>query len=197
MVDWLRLALFVSVLLCSLPLSAHKLKVFAAAEGDTIRGQAYFVGGAGASGAQVRVTDAAGNELARLTPDTEGRFEYRIERPMDYEVVADTLDGHQASWFLKTEEFLPGLSGLVNKPTSDASQGSGQSDSLPVQGETERVAKAQCEQAVARQTRSMREALLACEAQLRLRDILGGLGYIVGLAGLGLWWDSRRRRRRS
>jgi nickel transport protein len=56
------------------------------------------------------------------------------------------------------------------------------------------VTNTRVEQAVARQLGPLRDALRACEEQRRLRDILGGLGYIVGLAGLGLWWRSRRRR---
>lgn len=48
------------------------------------------------------------------------------------------------------------------------------------------------EEAVARQVRPLREQLLAHEERVRLRDILGGIGYILGLAGLVLWWHARR-----
>lgn len=51
------------------------------------------------------------------------------------------------------------------------------------------------EQAVARQVRPLREALARRQAQAQLRDILGGIGYILGIAGLGIWWTARRRRR--
>ena len=47
------------------------------------------------------------------------------------------------------------------------------------------------EQAVARQVRPLREELLACQEQTRFRDVLGGLGYILGLAGLAAWWRVR------
>jgi nickel transport protein len=48
------------------------------------------------------------------------------------------------------------------------------------------------ERAVARQIRPLREALEAERSRARLHDILGGLGYIAGLAGLALWWRSRK-----
>jgi len=53
------------------------------------------------------------------------------------------------------------------------------------------------ERAVARQVRPLREELAQAQAQAQagLRDVLGGLGYIAGLAGLGLWWQQRRRAR--
>jgi nickel transport protein len=196
MAERLRMFLFISALFCSLPLSAHKLKVFAMAQDETIQGQAYFVGGAGASGAQIRIKDADGNELARLTPDADGRFEYRIESPMDYEVVADTLDGHRTSWSLKAEEFSSGLAAMTVKPADSREEGASDSASEPLNTEKSRLTEERCGQIVSRQTRSLSDALRACEERQRLRDILGGLGYIVGLAGLGLWW-SRRRRDRS
>ncbi|WP_462322132.1 carboxypeptidase-like regulatory domain-containing protein [Halochromatium sp.] len=52
------------------------------------------------------------------------------------------------------------------------------------------------EQAVARQVLPLREALAEAQAKASIRDIIGGLGYIAGLAGLGLWWTRRRERQR-
>jgi nickel transport protein len=50
------------------------------------------------------------------------------------------------------------------------------------------------EQAVARQVRPLREELLAAQGRAGLRDVLGGIGYIFGLAGVLMWWRSRRSR---
>jgi nickel transport protein len=44
---------------------------------------------------------------------------------------------------------------------------------------------------VARQIQPLREELIAAEDRVRLRDILGGVGYILGLTGLALWWRCR------
>ncbi|MBK5965704.1 hypothetical protein CCR95_16830, partial [Thiocystis minor] len=65
----------------------------------------------------------------------------------------------------------------------------------PVSGETHDIDPAliaAIDQAVARQVRPLREQLIAAQDEVRLRDILGGLGYILGLTGLALWWRSRR-----
>lgn len=42
--------------------------------------------------------------------------------------------------------------------------------------------------------RLLREDIARLEARIRLQDILGGLGYILGLAGLSAWFMARRRR---
>jgi nickel transport protein len=189
MANWLRFTWMLLGLLVSLPLSAHKLKVFASAEGERILGRAYFVGGAAASGAVIRIIDAEGRERARLEPDQEGNFDYRIERPMTYRVVADSLDGHQASWTLRTEEFSSATPTGEEMPANDAPVPEPDSTTAPDLSQVTRV-----EQAVARQIRPLREALQAHEEQIRVRDILGGIGYIIGLAGFALWWNSRRRK---
>jgi nickel transport protein len=51
------------------------------------------------------------------------------------------------------------------------------------------------ERVLARQIHPLREALVAAEDRVRVQDILGGLGYILGLTGLGLWWSCRAGRR--
>jgi nickel transport protein len=38
----------------------------------------------------------------------------------------------------------------------------------------------------------LREELIAAQDAYRLQDILGGVGYIFGVAGLALWWRARR-----
>ncbi|MCA3218350.1 MAG: carboxypeptidase regulatory-like domain-containing protein [Burkholderiales bacterium] len=39
----------------------------------------------------------------------------------------------------------------------------------------------------------LREDIARLEQRLRLQDIIGGVGYIVGVLGLVAWWRARRR----
>ena len=55
------------------------------------------------------------------------------------------------------------------------------------------VLESAIERAVARQIRPLREQLVGAQDRVRLQDILSGIGYIMGLSGLALWWKSRRR----
>ena len=189
-------------LLVSLPVQAHKLKVFATAEGDRIEGEAYFVGGAKAAGARIVIADAEGRELNRLMPDAEGHFSYQVSRRMDYLVIADSQDGHQARWTIRADELAAAL------PPAEAAEQTpaAMEPAIPLPSEkpdakTDGLASAAVvalvERSVARQIRPLREEIEAYGEQVRLRDILGGIGYIVGIAGLGLWWRSRQQAGKS
>ncbi|PLY17013.1 MAG: hypothetical protein C0631_00295 [Sedimenticola sp.] len=184
-------------LLFSAPLQAHRLKVFAFAEGSHIQGSAYFVGGAKASGANISIRDPDGVTLAELAPDAEGQFNFTATRRMDHLVLADSGDGHLAKWMVSADQ-LPGeLPAPVEEqatepsprvaPTPPAASATDVTITL-----NELQLSAHVEQAVARQIRPLREALIAYEDRRRWLDIIGGIGYILGLAGLALWWRSRQ-----
>lgn len=184
-------------LLLSSPLYAHRLKVFATAEGSRIEGEAYFVGGGRAAGAIITVHDAKGRELARLTPDEAGSFSYTATQRMDHELVADTRDGHKASWTVRADELPLALALPPDANTAspaESGQPTRQQPSPPPAMSTDSALDSLVERAVARQVRPLREQLTAYGDQVRLHDILGGFGYIAGIAGLALWWRGRRQK---
>lgn len=201
-----RLTVLFALLFGASPALAHKLNVFAAADGARIEGSAYFAGGAKATGARIRITDAGGAVLAELKPAADGRFSYRAGAPVDHRIIAETGDGHRAEWRVTAEELASGFPSVPVHERDAAAESGGAVAAMavagPVGGEapvTTAVAlapgiEAAIEGAVARQIRPLREELLATRDALRLRDVLGGIGYIFGLAGLALWWHSRRSR---
>lgn len=174
----------------STPVQAHLLKVFAFAEGNRIEGSTYFVGGVPASGASVKVMSTDGRLLATLEPDADGEFSYEAESHIDYVIVANTGDGHVAEWTMSaaelTGEDAPIAHNAIDSPPSPTAASPA---AIPVSRDLATLV----EQAVARQVRPLREQIIAYEDQIRLRDIVGGVGYIIGLAGLAAWWQQRRR----
>ena len=203
-----HLVLPLMLALTSLPVAAHKLQVFAFAEGDRIEGTAYFAGGAKAAGARIQIRDAAGQVLAQLTPTDDGHFRYRARTPTDHFIVAESGDGHRAQWRVRADELAGGFPRAgadspqlltTDTPTSEPTETErarlANPVAAPVSGETRHLDPtliAAIDQAVARQVRPLREQLIAAQDEVRLRDILGGLGYILGLTGLALWWHGRR-----
>lgn len=192
------------VLLAATSALAHKLKVFALVDGDHIVGSAYFVGGAKATRATITVVDREGNELARLVPDAEGEFRHSPKERIDHVIVVDSGDGHVARWTIPADALPAGLGATSEEPPAGPLAASPpprepekEEPRRPVANEPvhDEVLASLIEQSVARQLRPLREQLDAHDSRVRLQDILGGIGYITGLAGLGLWWFAGRRER--
>jgi nickel transport protein len=175
--------------LAAAPALAHQIRVFAFADGDRIEGSAYFAGGEAASGARIRVLDAQGGLLAELEPDGEGAFSLQARAPVDHLVVAETADGHRAEWRVRAAELGPGF----KAPPAQPGGVPGDAAARPFAGPAaDPGLESLIEQAVARQVRPLREELIAAQARAGVRDVLGGIGYILGVAGLLAWWRSRR-----
>ncbi len=198
-----RLIALSLLLMASTPALAHKLNVFAVADGARIEGSAYFAGGAKATGARITITDATGKQvLAELTPAADGSFSYQALAPVEHRIIAESIDGHRSEWRITADELAAGFptgARRVQDPGPEGARQRGQAEGLAT-GERPPACTptaldpglaAAIEGAVARQIRPLREELLATRDTLRLRDILGGIGYIFGLAGLALWWHGR------
>lgn len=176
------------------PAYAHKLKVFATATGRTIDGQVYFVGAGPAPGATVIIETTGGAPLATLHADGEGRFAFIAATHADHVIRVDTGDGHSARAVIAADELpadSPAMDEGANVPTVPAPNAAvAPAPPSPATDLENAVGRA-----VAHQLKPLREQLNAYEDELRLRDLLGGLGYIFGLAGIVLWLRARREPR--
>jgi nickel transport protein len=192
------------------PALAHKLNLFASADGRHIEGEVYFAGGGKAAGVPVSLTDAAGRVLTTVRSGDDGSFRFEAKAPVSHRVVAETPDGHRAEWHIGAAElagaFPTTAAGAAPETDAPPSAGAGAGEdavAAPVPA-ADHVAEctldptliAAIEQAVARQVRPLREEAHAAREAAQFRDVLGGIGYIVGLAGLGLWWHCRQGRER-
>ena len=194
-------AVLVLALAASMPAHAHKLKVFATADGATIEGRVYFVGGAASPGARITVEAPPGTRVATLAADDEGRFRFAAGTRADHVIVADAGDGHSARFTIAAADLPASLptSAAATAPSADAADPE-VADPGAVRGIDPLAPPATAlrdmvAEAVASQVRPLREQLNAYEDQVRFRDIVGGIGYILGLAGVALWLKAAGRPR--
>ncbi|MBT3360283.1 MAG: carboxypeptidase regulatory-like domain-containing protein [Rhodospirillales bacterium] len=175
--------------------SAHKLSLFAMAEGTEIVGKVAFAGGAPATGAKVRIEGPDGTVLHTVAVDAEGTFRFQVTQRMDHVVVADTGDGHAERAEVHWENFpdsLPMAKGRIAiEGDGDHAHEHAHTDDQTAQhqGTTDQI-----EKAIARQIGPLRMELAAYQDEIRFRDVIGGVGYIVGIAGLLAWFHTRRKR---
>lgn len=220
----LALTLVLGLFLC-LPFAssaaAHKLRVFATAEGATVTGYAFFVGGGRAAGAQWRAEDAAGRQIAQGETDAEGRYRFTPapdptlapdpSADTSLTISVDTREGHVAQTRLEAARLLPLPSGQASEgegaPQGDPALspapqdaaatpqgGAGPATTGPATGPGAALAdEAQLRRALQQEIAPLRERIEEMDARMRLTDVISGLCLILGLAGAGLWLLGRRR----
>ncbi|RAU22843.1 hypothetical protein CU669_05505 [Paramagnetospirillum kuznetsovii] len=182
------LALLLVLLLLAHPAQAHKLKVFASAEGAAISGLVYFSGGAKAMGVSGVVQGPDGAEVGRFATAEDGSFRFPVNVRMDHLIMVDAGDGHVASALVAADEFPASL------PPTSLPQVAASARSAPTVASVAAAADMDAvEAAVARQIRPLRQQLDAYEEKVRLHDLLGGIGTIFGLFGIVAWLNARGR----
>lgn len=178
----IRVLALLAALVAAVPAQAHKLKVFATAEGATIIGTAYFSGGDKARGVAGRVLLPDGTLAGEFRTGDDGGFRIEAVAHADHTISVDAGDGHVASMVVPAAELAASLPAGPTAPAVAA---------MP----PATVAQVDLiEAAVARQIRPLREQLDGYEDKVRLHDILGGIGTIFGLFGVLAWVSAGKRR---
>jgi len=188
------------VLLCWLLLIgsalAHKVNVFAWVEGDTVFTESKFSGGKVVKGGRILVLEADTLLLEGVTDDS-GAFSFKVPKIADLTIVLEAGTGHRNTWRVTAGELQGGSeasdgdsSTVTEKRISELS---GEVVSSIVKGLTSQ----EVEQIVERQLEEKLRPLNRMLAESRdtgptLSDIFGGIGYILGLVGLGAYIRYRR-----
>lgn len=196
------------------PAEAHRLKLFVTVEDGEIGGYAFFIGGGRPEGVDVVVEDGEGGQVHRGKTDDQGRFRWRPTRPADYSVTIDAGDGHRVTGAVSADRLTtaiaapPLTTAAPTPPASTPPASAPAPDPAPTApaaacpapidpAALARLVEARVDAALARQLRPLIEAQTQAEGRLRLNDVMGGVGMIVGLAGAALWAMARRRDRRE
>jgi len=192
--------LIAAALLCALgatPAQAHKLKVFASAEGNTVTGLVYFPGGGKARNIKVEIRTPGGEALGETRTDDKGAFQFKARFRCDHEFIVDSGDGHRATYVLKADELPDHLPSRGRDPSSRRPRGPTRPAEPEPEPETPAAphVKSIVETAVARQLRPLREQIERYEEKRRLHEIIGGIGYIFGIMGLVLYFKRNAKRR--
>ncbi|WP_413206931.1 carboxypeptidase-like regulatory domain-containing protein [Rhodospirillum sp. A1_3_36] len=183
-------AVLVALVLLVPAAQAHRLKLFATIEGSDIVGQAYFGGGKYPQGMTITATDPQGQPLGEALTDAEGRFRLPITRNVDYLLSAATADGHAASAHVPLAE--PGENGKLPLAEPGESE-TGKADQTAPEPARASAESVDLDRTLTRALRPMEERIQALEEAVGARDILGGLGYILGLFGLAAWLSARKK----
>jgi nickel transport protein len=194
------------------PAAAHSVFVFAGVTDHRIQGEVYFRGGTPARDAKVTLLGPGGETLGNTTTDEKGEFTFAVRVRCDHKLIADVGEGHRAEFTVSAEELpddLPAPGGAGSPPAKQPDHAEAASPHQPAHNaappastESLRTApnaeslKADL-QALQRQIARLQKDLNRSESELRLRDILGGVGYILGIMGLVFYFLGVRRKEKT
>ena len=202
---------WILMLAAAASVDAHNVTVFAWVDGDTVHVESKFSGGRRPKGAPIEVYDSSDHLLLTGVTDDNGEFTFTVPRKTAMKVVLQAGMGHKAEWIIPVEDLqeTDRTAKAVKGPDADnrpapvaPAQPSAKADS-PVAfaaagGPTEAQIERAVEKALDRKLKPVMKMLSESRPSgPQLRDILGGLGYIIGLVGLSAYLRYRRSSRSS
>jgi nickel transport protein len=173
----LQFAIFLIVFLTPSFVIAHNMEIFATVEGKTIQGKASFHDGTPARNADVKAFDAAGEEIGRTKTDDQGKFSLAARFRCDHRLLVDTGDGHGVEYTILAKS-LP--ADLPPHGPAIASADSARADS---ESDLDHSHDSALLKVIHADVDALQDQLDQYEHRIRFRDILGGIGFIVGLTG--------------
>ncbi|MDJ0784176.1 MAG: hypothetical protein QNJ22_19580 [Desulfosarcinaceae bacterium] len=183
-----------AILLTAASAWSHGLSVFAWVEGTQVQVESKFSGGKRPVNAVVRVLDLAGNQLLEGRTDSQGRWVFDLPQRTPLRIVMEAGLGHRGEWLLQAAETKAAgeESGVTETPSPPPA-------TLPAAEITTDHLEAHLRQVVEEALQPLQARLARLEERRRnpgLQEILGGLGYILGLVGVGAYVQARRIRAR-
>ena len=197
---WLRPWPVRGLLALSLALSvspaalAHRVYLYAWVEGGTVHTESYFGSNKKVRNGVVQVFDPAGAKLLEGRTDEQGRFSFPAPAADGLRIVVEAGMGHGAEYLLQADELVPAGRG-VNAGTSRAEPSPpAESPAKPAPACDPSQLRAAVEAALDARLDPLLQELARCREPKRpgLTEALAGIGYIVGLMGLALYWKARR-----
>jgi nickel transport protein len=185
---------------CATPALAHRVLIYAYAEGDTIYTDSKFVPDTPVRQGKILVMDKNTDKvLLTGQTDDQGKFAFKIPseaaaQKLDLEIVVEAAMGHRGEWLLKADKYLTGATpGSSAAPAPASPTGPVAGGSKPANIDQQAL-EAALNKALERQLGPINEKLTELTIhRTSPTDIIGGIGYILGLFGLGAYFLSKRK----
>ena len=180
--------LFFLCLLSPHPLWAHRVEIYAWVEGEKIFTKSVFSGGHSAAHSKIEVFDNNGKRLITGKTDSQGMFSFPLPKNRGLRIVLHSPTGHGAELKLKAGE-IPIKTDHQQRWTTDEDL-----PISPVPCMSREEMRALMEEVLDEKLGPVQKSLAMSQKRgPGITEILGGIGYIVGLMGLAIAISRRKK----
>lgn len=175
---------------------AHKVNMFAYVEGNKVIMEGYFADGNKPMNCEVVVTDPNKKVLVKGLTDHEGKFSFDIPEITDLRIVLNAGMGHRTEFVISRSE----LAGVkpVRADTASVPEVAEVEVAEPAEQSPENVSvsstisEAMVRKAIADANLPLMRAVEELKEQASFSNIVGGIGFIVGLVGVFFYIKARK-----
>ncbi|MBI9076126.1 MAG: hypothetical protein JEZ02_12005 [Desulfatibacillum sp.] len=189
------------------PSLAHKVNIFAWMEGDTVYTESKFSGGKMVRNGKIYIFDQSGKLLVEGMTNEEGEYSFKVPQKTALVISLDATMGHADTWTVTLDEIMEAMGDTPVGAAAEAPAVEPAKAEQPAVTETVQSAPAHVmqtataheiqiamEKALDKKLKPITRMLVdAQEDKPKVSDILGGIGYIFGLAGLAAYLHYRRK----
>jgi len=182
--------IFLIIMMINIPVFAHKVNVFAYIEGDKIYSESYFNDGKKCVDSKIEVFDNQENKLLEGLTDEEGVFSFEVpQEEGDLKIVLTASMGHRAEYIISADELVDTVGSIKEELKEPVSVVSPEVSSLDLN-----EIRSLIEDALDEKLKPiMREIKKSQEDKISPTEIIGGIGYIIGIFGIIAYFLSRKR----
>lgn len=174
-----------TVLLLPATVLAHKVNLFAYAEDNQVVVEGFFSDGKVADKAQIHVFSPDGERLVEGQADDDGVFVFDIPEVTDLRISLYAGMGHRAEFTLPANELSAAMTttdGATRSPATGNAAASIDSEAM------ETMVRQAVNEALTPLVRNLAEL----NQQRTVSDIIGGVGFIVGIIGVFFYLKARK-----
>ena len=185
--------IFLIIIMINISAFAHKVNIFAYVEREKIYTESYFNDGKKCVDSKIEVFDNQENKLLEGLTNEEGEFSFEIPPgDGDLKLVLTASMGHRAEYIIRADE-LGDIKSLIEEnieePVSAVSPESSSVDLKEIQSIIEETLDEKLKPIMS----EVREIKKSQEDRISPTEIIGGIGYIIGIFGIVAYFLSRKK----
>lgn len=193
----LLLTLFLT-LTAQVPAMAHRVNIFAYVEGNDVLVECVFSTSSPVRNGQINVFDSvSGEELLQGKTDDKGFFRFPVPEKArtagsGLRIQINAGEGHQNEWTVEAGELAAAAPATPEAPTPSDTDTAAPSHDAASGGLTKADVEAVVNAALDAKLAPIKRAVLG-QSGPGVVEIVGGIGWIFGLAGVAAYFRSRPR----